>query len=94
MNFHQKDLDGSDVILADDFVQSGGTIVKAVDTLRALGAGKICLVLYHGFLYQEGYEIVKKLKLQKIIMTDTLPVPKGKNLKVVSIANVLAKALY
>ncbi len=94
MIFDTESLHGHNVILIDDFVQSGGTIVEAVNALRKIGAKSIHLTLLHGFLFAEGMKIVEDLKLDTILLTDTLPLPyKSDTVTSVSIAKQFTDAL-
>lgn len=80
----------------DDMISSGGTIVKAVDELTKQGAKRIYVLATHGIFSENATHILQNAKTEKVIVTDSIPVPKEKQFKkleVVSLAPLLAKAL-
>ena len=84
-------------IIIDDIIDSGGTIVNAAQALINRGAKEIHVYITHGVLSGEAVEKIKKSKIKKLVITDTIDnlekVKKAKNIEVLSIANLLAEAI-
>lgn len=87
-----------DVVIVDDEISSGGTVVKAVELLKKNGAGKIYVFATHPVFSEKTFEILPKGSLEKIVVTDTISLEKRAfkkihNLKVISVADLLAKEI-
>ncbi len=67
------DVRGRNVLLVDDEVNTGGSVVNAVSTLRDNGARDIYLAVTHGFFTQKTIERFLELDLKEIILTNTIP---------------------
>ncbi len=66
-------LKGRDIILLDDMVSSGNTIVKASQYLKKRNCGKIFVACTHAILVKGSEEKIKKSGVSKIISTNTIP---------------------
>ncbi len=89
-------IEGRSVLLVDDEVLTGGTIVKAVEALRERGAKDIYLAFTHALLKDTAFERLGGLGLKEIITTNTIPTPPEKvlpNMKVLSSAPLLAEVI-
>jgi ribose-phosphate pyrophosphokinase len=87
-----KDLDGvkgRDVIIVDDMISTGGSIVKAAEFLRKQKSGKIYVCCTHALLIQDAEKKIRKSGVTKIISTNTIP----GNTSVVDISSIIAKAI-
>ena len=84
-------------IIIDDIIDSGGTIVNAAQALIKRGANEVHVYITHGVLSGEAVEKIKKSKIKKLVITDTIDnsdkVKKAKNIEVLSIANLLGEAI-
>ena len=84
-------------IIIDDIIDSGGTIVNAAQALINRGAMEVHVYITHGVLSGEAVEKIKKSKIKKLVITDTIDnsdkVKKAKNIEVLSIANLLGEAI-
>lgn len=90
------DVEGKDVLLVDDEVNTAGSVVNAVKTVRDAGAKDISLAFTHAFLADIAYERLEKLNLKEIIFTNTLPTPKERhlpNMTILSVAPLLAEVI-
>jgi len=88
---------GRDVIVLDDEIAKGSTVLELLDRLRELGAASIRVACTHG-LFSSG--ALKRLSDQpdvlEIVCTDTVPIPADERtakLRVLSIAPALAEAM-
>jgi ribose-phosphate pyrophosphokinase len=90
---------GRDVILTDDEVDTGGSIVQAVKLLKENGARNIFVSFVHPSLNLNAAERLSELPVELFITTDTIPIPRekadlfGKRLKVLSIAPLLGEVI-
>jgi ribose-phosphate pyrophosphokinase len=89
-------VEGQNVLLVDDEVNTAGSVVNAVDTLRENGAKDIYLAFTHGFLSNKAFERLASLHLKEIILTNTISQPKDRllpNMTVLSVAPMLAEVI-
>ena len=88
-------VDGKDVVLVDDLVDTAGTLTKAADLMISRGARSVRAVCTHPILSADAYEKVEKSKLLELIVTDSIPVKKkSKKIKVLSCAQLFAEVMY
>lgn len=90
------DVNGKICILNDDMIDTGGSVVAAVDTLRNKGAEEVYVCATHPVLSGPGLERMANLDAAEVVVCDTIPVPvdyqTGK-IKVVSVAPLFARAI-
>tara|TARA_B100002051_G_scaffold235594_1_gene236135 strand:- start:21 stop:953 length:933 start_codon:yes stop_codon:yes gene_type:complete len=88
---------GKTCIIVDDIIDSGGTIVNAADALIKRGAKEVHVYITHGVLSGEAVKKIKKSKIKKLVITDTInnsdKVKNSTNIEVLSISNLLAEAI-
>jgi ribose-phosphate pyrophosphokinase len=87
---------GMVVVMFDDMISTGGSIVGAATKLEALGASQIYVAATHGVLCGKAVEKVKESPITALAVTDTIPVPPEKTIpkiKVLSVAPLLAEAI-
>src|SRR6187431_3079036 len=88
------EVDGKDVILVDDLVDTAGTICKAASLLKEKGAKSVRAVCTHGVLSGKAYENLDSSVLEEIVVTDTIPLKKeSSKIKVLTVSNLFAKAI-
>ncbi len=91
------DVDGMRCILIDDIVDSGGTLVNAANALLANGATEVMAYITHGVLSGGAVSKVTNSKLKQLVITDSIlpteAVKAAKNIRVLSIAPLLAEAI-
>ena len=71
------DVKGKTCIIVDDIIDSGGTIVNAVEALKA-GAIDVYVFITHAVLSGAAVDKIKKSKIKKLIITDTIDNSKNK----------------
>jgi len=84
-----------DVVLVDDMVSTGGSIVDAARIVREKGARKVFIVATHAVLPGDASKKVEKAEVERILFSDTIPLD-GKQfdkMEIVSIAPLLARAI-
>ncbi|MCP4969955.1 MAG: ribose-phosphate pyrophosphokinase [Arcobacter sp.] len=67
------DVDGKDVILVDDMVDTAGTLVKAAEALKKMGATSVMACCTHGVLSGPAYERLNNGTLDELVISDTIP---------------------
>ena len=84
------------MLLVDDEVNTGGSVVKAVKVLRENGARDIYLAFTHGFMTDLTFERLASLDLKEIILTNTIQPNFEKlldNMTVLSVGPMLAEVI-
>jgi len=84
------------VLLVDDEVLTAGSAANAVDAVREYGARDVYFAFVHPLMSDEGYQRLANMNLKEIICTNTLHVPKEKqlpNMTVLSVAPLLAEVI-
>lgn len=93
------DVNQRDVIVVDDEVDTGGSVVEAVKMVKAHGARNVYLVFVHPVLSANAAARLAELPVTQIITTDTIPIPPekrailGDKLVVLSVAPLLAEVI-
>jgi ribose-phosphate pyrophosphokinase len=80
---------GRDIILVDDMISTGGSIVKAAEFLKKQKSGKVYACCTHALLIGDAEKNILKAGVTKIISTNTIP---GKT-SVVDVSSIIAKAI-
>ncbi len=90
------EIKGKDVVIVDDLVATGGTLCEAANALKENGARNIYASITHGVLSGNAIVNIANSSLEKLIITDTIPLPKEKELEkieVLSVASLLGEAI-
>jgi len=90
------DVEGRLCILTDDMIDTGGTIVSAAHLLLDKGATEVWAMASHGVLSGPAIERLEKSRIDRVILTNTLPLAPEKRIgkiQVLSIAPIIADAL-
>jgi ribose-phosphate pyrophosphokinase len=89
------DVKNRDVLLVDDMVSTGGSIVDAARIVKEKGARKVFIVATHAVLSGNAVQRLNGAEVEKILFADTVPVhDKGiHKLEVCSMAQLLARAI-
>jgi ribose-phosphate pyrophosphokinase len=90
------DVDGSNVILVDDMVSTGSSLVQAAKALKAAGAKKIYAAITHGILCGDALSKIDNSCIDFMAITDSIPLDpskKSKKIKVVSVDSLFAEAI-
>ena len=88
------DVEGADVILVDDLVDTAGTLCRAADLIMEKGAKSVRAICTHPVLSGKAYENIDHSKLLELIVCDTLPLKgSSKKIKQLSTAKLFARAI-
>ena len=89
------DVEGRDIMLVDDLIDTGGTLTKAADMMLDRGAKSVRAVCTHAVLSGKAYENIEKSGLTELIVTNTIPLTKQcSKIKVLSVSELFAKVLH
>ena len=87
---------GRTVLIPDDMIATGGSLVEAVNALVKFGAGDIYASCTHAILSGNAVQNLQKSVLKEIVVTDTIPLPPEKRtskIKVLPVAPLLGEAI-
>jgi ribose-phosphate pyrophosphokinase len=90
------DVDGRVCLIVDDLIDTGRTIVKAAEALKNAGAKGVVVAATHAVFSDPATEILQADFIDKVVVTDSLPIPKEKRwdrLEILSIAPTIATAI-
>lgn len=88
------EVEGKDVVLVDDLVDTAGTICKAAVLLKEKGAKSVRAVCTHPVLSGKAYENIENSVLEEIAVSDTIPLKQpSSKIKVLTVSNLYAKAI-
>lgn len=88
------DVEGMDVILVDDLIDTAGTLCKAAEVIMAKGAKSVRAMATHPVLSGKAYENIEKSMLSEVIVCDTIPLQKHSDkIKVISTGKLFARAI-
>lgn len=90
------DVEGRNVIIVDDMIDTAGTICMAANMLIDKGAKSVRAVITHPVLSGAAYERINESKLEEVIVTDTIPLNPEKDLHkftVLSVADIFAEVI-
>ena len=83
------DVHGRDLIVIDDIISTGGSIIKATQFLKKQKCKRVFVACTHGLFVGDAERKIKKAGVSKIISTNTIPRSTSK----VDIAGVIAKSI-
>jgi ribose-phosphate pyrophosphokinase len=93
-----NDIRGKTVLMVDDMITTGGTITEASRILKENGAAKIVVAATHGVFAGSAVEKILKSPIDRIIITDTIPMcdrltPIMNRLTVLSVTSLMGEAI-
>jgi ribose-phosphate pyrophosphokinase len=90
-------VDGRTCILQDDIIDTAGTIAKGATALKANGAERVIACAVHGVLSGPAIDRIEKSPIDKLIVTNTIPLSpaaaKCSKIVVLSVARLLGQAI-
>ncbi len=88
------DVQGKDVLMVDDMTESGGTLCAAAEVLKQHGAARIFAAVSHGVLNEKARVRLASSPIERLLTSDSVPMAYGEQVDTVSIAPLLAQAIY
>jgi len=83
------DVQGKDLILVDDIISTGGSIIKAAQFLKKQKCKRVFVACTHGLLVEGAEKKIRKAGVSRIISTNTIP----GNTSKVDVSSILAKSV-
>ena len=90
------EVEGRNIIIVDDMIDTAGTICMAANMLMEKGAKSVRAVITHPVLSGAAYERINDSQLQEVIVTDTIPLNPEKDLHkftVLTVADIFANVI-
>jgi ribose-phosphate pyrophosphokinase len=90
------DVNGKNVVICDDMIDTAGTLVNTVTALKKEKAKRVFACATHGILSGPAIERLREAPIEKIIVTNTVSLDASKmlpNVKILSVAGLLGKAI-
>jgi len=91
------DVKGRCALTVDDEIDTAGSLVQAVDALKKAGAKQVYACCTHAVFSGPAIERIAASPIKEVIVTDTIPVPKtkrNKKITVLSVAPLLGEAIH
>ena len=85
----KADVKGKDLIIVDDIISTGGSVVKATQFLKKQKCKRVFVVCTHGLLVGDAEKNIKKAGVTQIISTNTIP----RSISKVDVSGVIAQAV-
>ena len=92
------EVEGKNIIIVDDMIDTAGTLCKAADVLVDMGAASVRACATHGILSGPAFENINASKLKEVFITDTIPLPEDpaidtRKIKVLSMTGTFASII-
>ncbi len=87
------EVEGKNIVIVDDLIDTAGTLVKAAEVLMEKGAASVRACATHAVLSGPAYDRINNSCLKEVFVTDTIPIKSGvdsKKIRVVSMAETFA----
>ena len=91
------EVSGKNVVIVDDMISTGGSLVEAVNALKDAGALDIYAAIVHPVLAGSAIEKIKNSALHELIVTNSIPIASDKKtekIRQISVAQLLAEAIH
>jgi len=88
------EVEGKDVVLVDDLVDTAGTICKAAALVKEKGANTVRAICTHPVLSANAYDNIQNSALEELVVSDTIPLKHATpKIKVLTVSDLFAKAI-
>lgn len=88
------EVEGRNVLLIDDIIDTAGTLTNAANALKSEGALSIYAACTHALLSGPAYERLESSAIDRLVVTDSVPLPRPSDrIEVVSVAEIFADAI-
>jgi ribose-phosphate pyrophosphokinase len=88
------EVEGKDIVLVDDMVDTAGTICKAAQIILDKGANSVRAIATHAVLSGKAYDNIENSVLSELVVTDTIPIKhETSKIKVLTVADLFGRAI-
>jgi len=87
-------VEGKNIILVDDMIDTAGTLCKASEVLKQKGAQQIFACATHGIFSKNAKEKIQSSSLDKVFITDSIPQQTDGKIEIISLTNLLAETIF
>jgi ribose-phosphate pyrophosphokinase len=88
------DMEGKDVFIIDDMIDTAGTITLAAEMMKNEGAKSVRVLATHPVLSGPAFERIEESCIDEVLVTDTIPLSKqSPKIKVLSVADLFADVI-
>ena len=90
------DVEGKNIVIVDDMIDTAGTLCKAADVLIEKGAASVSACATHGILSGDALKKIHASRLREVFITDTIPHPELENdpkIRIVTMTGVFANII-
>ncbi len=88
------DVEGKDVVMIDDMIDTAGTITKAADVMKAKGARSVRAFVTHAVLSGPAFDRIESSQLDEVLVTDSIPLKRNSDkITVLSCAPLFADVI-
>lgn len=90
------DIEGKNVVLVDDMIDTAGTITNSADAMIKMGAKKVYAAATHGVLSGPAIERIQNSSIEKMILLNTIEIPEEKKIdkiETISVAPLFAECM-
>ncbi len=88
------DVKGKNAIIADDMIDTGGTIIASAKAIKDAGAKNVYICATHPIFSKDAVKRLQNSAAKEVIVTNSLPFKGNGKVKVVSLGKLLAEAIY
>jgi ribose-phosphate pyrophosphokinase len=89
-----SEVEGRNLLMIDDMIDTGGTLIRAAEALKEVGAKDVYACATHAVLSGGALDKLEKSAISKIVVTDTFPARRQSDqLQILSIAGLFADAI-
>lgn len=87
-------VEGANVVLVDDMVDTAGTITKAANLIMEKGALSVRAISTHAVLSGNAYDNIENSELKELVVSDTIPLKReSEKIRVLTVASMFAQAI-
>mmetsp|Transcript_24356 Transcript_24356/g.35735 ORF Transcript_24356/g.35735 Transcript_24356/m.35735 type:complete len:396 (+) Transcript_24356:115-1302(+) len=90
------EVEGANVVIIDDIIDSGETISYIANRVKNAGAKRVFAIAFHGVFTVSAMQVIDRSPIEKVIVTNSLPLPAVHSSKIeqVSVAPLLAQVIW
>jgi ribose-phosphate pyrophosphokinase len=87
-------VEGKDVVIVDDMIDTGGTLSRAAQLIMEKGAHSVRAICTHPILSGNAYENIENSVLDELVVTDTIPLKKeSTKIRILTVSDLFAKGI-